>query len=241
MQSTARAKHGQDSGKWRQRGALARTNLQLVFFDLDGTITRRDTLVPYVLSLLMRRPWRLPRLLGVLPALLRFATGNADHGELKGQLLRCALGGLPRRVIDAHTARFVPRLLANGIRADARRAIDAHRSQQDHLVLMSASVDLYVPAIGSALGFSETICSRVRWQGDRLHGALLSPNVRGQEKLVQVRQMRMRFPDARTIAYGNSMPDLPHLDSVDQGWCVNASGKLKAECDRRGIAVVEWQ
>jgi len=212
-----------------------------VFFDLDGTITRRDTLVPYVSSLLLRRPWRLPRLMGVLPTLLRFARGKADHGELKGELLRCALGGLTRRVIDAHTARFVPRLLARGVFADARRAIDAHRSQQDYLVLMSASVDLYVPAIGAALGFSETVCSTVRWKGDRLQGTLASPNVRDQEKLVQVRRLRMRFPDARAIAYGNSMPDLPHLDSVDQGWCVNASGKLKAECDRRRITVVEWQ
>ena len=215
--------------------------MQLVFFDLDGTITRRDTLVPYVTSLLLRRPWRLPRLLGLLPAVLRFATGAADHGELKGQLLRYALGGLPRRVIDAHTARFVPRLLANGLFADARRAIDAHRSQQDHLVLMSASVDLYVPAIGAALGFSETICSKVRWQGERLLGTLASANVRDQEKLLQVRRLRQRFPDARVIAYGNSAPDLAHLDSVDQGWCVNASGKLKAECDRRGIAVIDWR
>lgn len=241
LQPTARATHGQDSGKWRQRSALARTSLQLVFFDLDGTITRRDTLVPYVLSLLLRRPWRLPRLLGVLPALLRFAAGKADHGELKGQLLRSALGGLPRRVIDAHTARFVPRLLANGIFADARRAIDAHRSQQDHLVLMSASVDLYVPAIAAALGFSETVCTKVLWQGERLLGTLASANVRDQEKLVQVRQLRQRFPDARAIAYGNSTPDLAHLDSVDQGWCVNATGKLKADCDRRGITVIDWR
>ena len=79
--------------------------LQLVFFDLDGTITRRDTLFPYVLSLLVRRPWSLPRLLAVLPALLRFATGRADHGELKGQFIRSGLGGLPRAAIAAHTAR----------------------------------------------------------------------------------------------------------------------------------------
>lgn len=215
--------------------------MQLVFFDLDGTITRRDTLVPYVLSLLLRRPWRLPRLLGVLPALLRFLSGKADHGDLKGQLLRCALGGLRRSVLDAHTARFVPRLLARGVFADALRAIDAHRSQQDHLVLMSASVDLYVPAIGAALGFSETICSVVRWQGERLQGTLASANVRDEEKLAQVRRLRMRFPDARAIAYGNSMPDLAHLDSVDHGWCVNATGKLKAECERRRIAVIDWR
>ncbi len=214
--------------------------MQLVFFDLDGTITRRDTLFPYVLSLLLRRPWRLPRLLAVLPTLLRFAAGRADHGELKGRFIRSALGGLPRSVIAAHTSRWVPQLLARGVFADALRAIDAHRSQQDHLVLMSASVDLYVPVIGAELGFDTTVCSTVRWNGDRLDGTLTSANVRDGEKVVQVRRLRLQFPDARAIAYGNSMPDVPHLDAVDQGWCVNASGALRAECERRQIHVIEW-
>lgn len=214
--------------------------LQLVFFDLDGTITRRDTLFPYVLSLVLRRPWRLPRLLAVLPVLLRFARGRADHGELKGQFIRSGLGGLPRTVIAAHTTRWVPKLIARGVFADAMRAIAAHRSQQDHLVLMSASVDLYVPAIGAALGFTETVCSQVDWSGNRLRGTLTGANVRGQEKLLQVRRLRNQFPDARVVAYGNSMPDVPHLDSVDVAWCVNASGKLRAECERRQIRVVDW-
>ncbi len=214
--------------------------MQLVFFDLDGTITRRDTLAQYVLSLLLRRPWRLPRLLAVLPTLLRFINGRADHGELKGCFIRSALGGLPRAVIDAHTARWVPGLIARGVFADALRAIDAHRSQQDHLVLMSASVDLYVPAIGAALGFSETVCSKVGWNGDRLQGMLTGANVRGEQKLLQVRRLRQQFPDARVIAYGNSTPDVPHLDAVDQAWCVNASGRLRSECEQRRINVVAW-
>lgn len=215
--------------------------MKLVFFDLDGTVTRRDTLVPYVLSLVLRRPWRLVRMVAVLPMLLRFAMGRANHGQLKGALIRSALGGLPRDVVSAHTSRWVPELLARGVHADALRAIAAHRSQNDHLVLMSASVDFYVPAIGAALGFNETVCSTVRWSGDRLHGELTSENVRGDEKVVQVLRLRQQFPDARTVAYGNSMPDVPHLDVVDQGWCINASGKLRAECERRRINIVDWK
>ena len=63
----------------------------------------------------------------------------------------------------------------------------------------------------------------------------------GDEKVVQVRRLRQQFPEARTVAYGNSMPDVPHLDVVDQGWCINASGKLRAECERRRINIVDWQ
>ncbi len=215
--------------------------MQLVFFDLDGTITRRDTLVGYVFGLLLRRPWRWPRLLGVLPSLLRFALGHADHGELKGSLIRCALGGLTRRELADWTAAWVPRLVAHGMFDDAKRAIAAHRAQGDRLVLMSASVDLYVPAVGAALGFDDVVCSPVRWQGERLVGTLAGPNCRDAEKLRQLRRIRALYADARCIAYGNSRPDLPHLDAVDQGWCVNATGRLRAECEQRNISVVEWK
>lgn len=215
--------------------------MQLVFFDLDGTITRRDTLIGYVAGALLRRPWRLPRLLGVLPTLWRFLWGRADRGDLKGSLIHCALGGLQRRTLARWTTQYVPRLLARGVRADALRAIEAHRSQRDHLVLMSASVDLYVPEIGRALGFTETVCSVVHWTGDRLDGRLDGPNCRGERKAALTREYRARFPDARSIAYGNSTADLPHLDLVDQGWCINARGALRAECARRRITVVDWR
>lgn len=215
--------------------------MQLVFFDLDGTITRRDTLIGYVSGALLRRPWRLPRLLGVLPTLCSFLLGRADRGALKGSLIHWALGGLGRHEIEQWTSQYVPRLIRRGVFADALRAIDAHRSQQDHLVLMSASVDLYVPAIGRALGFSESVCSMVRWDGERLDGRLEGPNCRDERKAAIVREYRERFPEAHSVAYGNSAPDLPHLEIVDQGWCVNAKGALRAECQRRGIIVVEWQ
>ncbi len=214
--------------------------LQLVFFDLDGTISRRDTLVPYIIGFLLRRPWRLPRLLLAAPAAFRYAFGSKDRGALKGALIHAAMAGATNAEVAAWTAAFVPNLLERGLFADAKRAVEAHRSQGDHLVLMSASVDLYVPDIGKALGFSETVCSRVRWNGDRLDGHLISANCRDVEKVRFFNEIQKRFPDTRTIAYGNSSPDLPHLDKADQGWMVNPGSRLRAECERLGISPVQW-
>ncbi len=213
--------------------------MQLVFFDLDGTISRRDTLVPYLVGFLVRRPWRLPRLVLALPAVVQFI-GRRDRGALKGALIHAVMGGLKPAEVSAWTADFVPRLIERGLFADALRAIEAHRCAEDHLVLMSASIDLYVPDIGKALGFNETVCSRVRWTQDRLDGRLIGANCRDVEKARLFREIRLRFPDDRTIAYGNSSPDLPHLDLADQGWMINATGRLLAECERRKIGVLAW-
>ena len=48
--------------------------MQVALFDLDGTITRHDTLFPYVLRVCLRHPGRLLRVLRRMPgALLRYA------------------------------------------------------------------------------------------------------------------------------------------------------------------------
>jgi len=213
----------------------------LAIFDLDGTITRHDTLFPYVHHFLHRHPLRAPGALRVLPALVRFATGNLDHGGLKATFIRGTLGGCTRAQIDAWTARFVPRLIARGLFADARSAIDRHRGAGDTLVLMSASVDLYVPTIARALGFSECICTAVRWHGDRLDGALASPNRRGPEKARCLAALRARFPQMPIVAYGNAASDLEHLRLADHAVLVNGSARARRDAVAAGIGTVTWR
>ena len=132
---------------------------RLVFFDLDGTVTRRDTLLPYVLAYAARSGWRLLAALRTLPTLLAFLIGRADHGALKGSLLHCAMGGATRSEIEAWNARYLPRVLQQDVFPAAREAIASHASAGDHLVLMTATVDLYAVELGRRLGFDEVISS----------------------------------------------------------------------------------
>jgi len=215
--------------------------VNLAVFDLDGTITRHDTLFPYVWGFLKRRPWRCPGLLFVLPTLVQFALKRADHGQLKSALIRATLRGCTRAEIDAWTARFVPNLLAHGLFADALDRIAAHCAQGDRLVLMSASTDLYVPAIARELGFAEVVCTGVRWNGDRLSGELTTPNRRGAEKAHCLRDLRAHHPGLATTAYGNARSDLEHLRLADKAVLVNGTGRARREAARDGIACVDWR
>ena len=212
----------------------------LVVFDLDGTLTRRDTLTGYVFGLLARHPGRWWRVLGVLPALLRFGLGRADHGELKGALLHAALGGLSRAQIARWTERYVPRLIRRGMFAEGLAEVGRHRDAGHHLVLMSATVDLYVPAIATALGFDEWVCSRVCWQGDQLDGRLDGPNIRDREKTRCLRELIARFPRRRVMGYANSQPDLDHLRLVDKAVLVNAGKRLRQAAVNLPVDFKTW-
>jgi HAD superfamily hydrolase (TIGR01490 family) len=216
-------------------------DVTLVVFDLDGTITRHDTTMPFLFGYLVRHPWRVPRLVAVLPAALRFVFGAHDRGALKGALLHHALGGLPHRDIDQWAARFTARLCGRGLFAEALQAIGEHRAAGHHLVLMSASVDCYVPRIGALLGFAETICTKVRWNADgTLDGRLASANLRDQEKARQLQALQARLQPTATIAYGNSTTDLPHLRLASEGFFINGRA-VTIPSDGANIKVVEWR
>lgn len=213
----------------------------MAVFDLDGTITPRDTLLPYVWGYLVRHPWRLPRLVGVVPACVRFLLGRADHGELKSAFIRMTLGGVRRAQLAPWTSRFVRELSAHGVLAEATKHIARHRAHGDFLVLLSASTDLYVPQVGRALGFAETICTGVEWDADRLVGRLTTPNRRGEEKVHCFERLRAQHPRRLFAAYANAGSDLPHLRMAERPLLINGGRRARAAAARYGIPTATWR
>jgi phosphatidylglycerophosphatase C len=210
--------------------------MRLVVFDLDGTITYRDTLLPYVTGFLARAHRSRLRMAGVVPTLAAFAVGAADHGAVKSAFIRSTLGGATRGALAAWTTEFVQWVITQGSSKAALDTVRAHREAGDRLVLMSASTDLYVPQIGAALGFNETLCTGVAFDAaDRLDGALTTANRRGPEKVRCFQALRQQHPGIASIAYGNSASDLAHLALADSPRLVNASPRTIREAAALGI------
>lgn len=211
----------------------------LAIFDLDGTVTRHDTMWPFISGFLARhrsRWWRLPL---CLAPFLRYLLADRDRGALKGAVMRLTLGGATRAALEDWAAHFTQQLLRTGLYGEALTRIAKHRRAQTHLVLLSASPDLYVPMIARALGFDECICTEVRWRADgTLDGALASANRRGAEKARCVQALLGRYQPLLSQAYGNSRADLEHLRLVSAGTYVN--GRPQDVIKMPSIRVVRW-
>jgi phosphatidylglycerophosphatase C len=225
-----RGSHGADAGPVR-----------LAMFDLDGTITRRDTLFPYVMGFPTSVARKALGMLALVGTLLLFMIGRRDHGQVKAAFIHLTLAGETRARVESWTARFVPALLERGVLSDALNAIAQHKQEGAHLVLMSASTDLYVPAIGAALGFHEVICTGVRWDGDRLDGRLATPNRRGKEKTRCFEALCREHPGTTTAAYGNAGSDLEHMALADRPLLVNAPLSARRKAAHLGIPYAHWR
>ena len=223
---------------------IALTRPCLAVFDLDGTLTWRDTFVPFLIGYALRHPrlvrtWRAPM------AALAYGA-HRDRGLLKSDVIRAVMGGDARPRIDAWCEKFVARLMRRqAFRPAALAILEAHRAAGDHLVLLSASPDLYVPRVGSLLGFERTLCTELTWDAtgpgpERLEGALRTANRRGEEKSRCLAWLRSQYPGMAIVAYGNSASDLPHLREADRALLVNGNAKARRSAAASGLAVAEW-
>jgi HAD superfamily phosphoserine phosphatase-like hydrolase len=214
--------------------------VRVAVFDLDGTITRQDTFVPYLRGWLRRHP-RPGYVRPVIAACLRYTLTGPDRGRLKSDLLRACMSGATMDAVQRWTAEFVARLGDAELCPGALAAIARHLEAGDRLILLSASVDLYVPDVGRRLGFEETICTGVAWRDGRLDGSLTTANRRAGEKRHCIEILRDRFPGARFAAYGNSGADLAHMTAVEEPLLVNAGPRLRRAARKLGIRSEEWR
>jgi phosphatidylglycerophosphatase C len=213
---------------------------RLALFDLDGTLTRRDTFGPFVLGLLLRRPARWLRVPLLLVPLLGYLAGRLDRGGLKGAILHLLFAGLPRAVIEPWANTFAARTARRAMHAEGVAALKAHVAAGDHVVVLSASPDLYVPVLARELGAHEVHCTAIRWNGDRLDGRLAGPNRRDTEKDRVLDALRAAHPGLPVIAYGNSGADLIHMRRCERAVYVNARPALAARLQAQGIRCVRW-
>jgi phosphatidylglycerophosphatase C len=212
----------------------------VALFDLDGTLTWRDTLLPFLGGFLRNHPGRLFGLWRLPGALARYWQ-DRDRGALKSRVIRMVMHNENRALLEAWAESFVNDLKSRrGFRPLALAILEAHRAAGDHPVLLSASPDLYVIHIGRLLGFERTLCTELTWDGDLLDGQLKSQNRRGAEKLRCLSWVREQYRGLPVIAYGNSASDLDHMCQADRALLVNgnsAARRLAAKC---GVPVSSW-
>ncbi len=214
---------------------------RVAVFDLDGTVTRSDTYLAFLLRYLRARPQRLIRCIGLPAVLALYAAKLKTNSFVKQQFLAAVFGGVSRAEMERASAVFVKRILADQVRPAALERIRAHREAGDRVVLATASFDVYVDMLAQRLGVDEVVSSRVGWTADgRVSGQLDGANCYGPEKLRRVTAVLGQRPTETVVAYSDSHADLPLLNWADEPYAINPTETLAAIADQTAMPVLDW-
>ncbi len=199
----------------------------LALFDFDGTLTRRDTMLPFLRAAV--GPAAFARALAASsPWLVGYAAGLIRNDSAKERLLTASLAGRRIDGLRASGAAFardaVPKLLRDDMMAEFHRRRDEGRI----CILVSASLDLYLEPWAHGAGFAYVISSRLALdETGRATGKLAGGNCHGPEKVARIRGwLATQDEIGHCVAYGDSSGDAPMLDMADQGFWVGSDGRL---------------
>jgi phosphatidylglycerophosphatase C len=183
-------------------------------FDVDGTLTTRDCVTPFLYRTvglraalaLVRQPVRVSR-----------ALARRDRDSIKA-VVCTAFAGMEARAVDARGDAFAREIERRWLRPDTFARLQQHRELDHAVVLVSASLDPYLVPFGSSIEATATLCTELERDAQGvLTGRLAVPNCRGPEKVRRLERWLAAsgITDAVVWAYGDSAGDDALLARAD--------------------------
>lgn len=209
-------------------------------FDLDVTLTRYDTYLPFMAGYLHRHPRRalgLPQ----LPLRLLAFWNWGDRDWVKASFLKSAVGGEPRKRVEAWAEDFAAQIHRRALRPSGLQRLRWHQERGDRVIIASASFDVYVNEVARLLNVDEVLATRMQWNGSDRVAGIAGRNCRDIEKLARVRALLGRGCDGSGVtAYSDSHADLPLLSWAETGVAVCPSRRLTHQVGGLGLEVQHW-
>jgi phosphatidylglycerophosphatase C len=185
-------------------------------FDFDKTLSTRDNVLPFLCTAAGKRRviWAIVR---AYPRLFQAWLDEKQRDGAKAALVRGTLTGYDAARLDEVATRFAADVVARHMRTDVVNRIEWHRQQGHQLVIVSASLTVYLEPIAARLGGFDAVLATDLEVGDDglLTGELIGPNVRGAEKVRRLDAWLGNRP-AFVWAYGDSSGDRELFARADQ-------------------------
>jgi phosphatidylglycerophosphatase C len=188
-----------------ERAASPPSDEPVVAFDFDGTLTIRDSFTAFLKWRAGPLGWAIGAL-RLAPAALAYAF-NRDRGQIKAAAVREFLKGATRERLEADARAFAQQHSRSLLRPDALATWKRWRNEPVRLVIVTASPEFVVAPFARGLGADALIATEFVFDDqDRITGDYVSPNCRGPEKVVRLKQAF--GPDFELkAAYGDTTGD----------------------------------
>lgn len=213
------------------------------FFDLDKTIISRSSTLAFAPS--FYRYGLISRAQAVRGAIaqLAFRIGGADHQQMeriKEQLTDLCRGWSADRVAEIVTAHLAETIMPI-VYTEARSLLHAHREAGRDVIIVSTAGQEMVGPIGTMLGASGIIATRLRVADGRYTGEL-DFYAYGAAKASRMRELAAErgYDLADCFAYSDSATDLPMLEAVGHPHAVNPDRELRKLARERGWPVLAF-
>jgi HAD superfamily hydrolase (TIGR01490 family) len=203
----------------------------LVLFDFDGTLTKGDTMLPFL--------WHCSSGIGFMRRIFEvmiqfvglFVAGKWQPGRAKEILIGRFFKGISAPQIRVWGRNFcekrLPKLLEPVTIAEMKR----HQDAGAQVWVVSASCNLWLETFcaDNRLGL---LCTELGMQNEMCTGKFATPNCNGAEKVRRIKAAIDLTQFSKIVAYGNTSGDMPMLSLATEAWWVRGKSITPLKMDQ---------
>jgi len=189
---------------------------KIIFTDLDGTLTLRDTYHIFIfhnLTLMMI----LKNYIGIIMMGLKYIFGFMSKEEVKRSSFKMFFSNYNTK---KDIGNFISKIPWNH---KIKNIVDAKKNEGYKVMLVSASPDVYLPYICEYLGYDGFLATKTLKDGDNLTGFFDGAVCNHEEKTRRIKEYLGDNKPKHTLSYGNSLGDYPMLAFCDESYFVKKS------------------
>ena len=186
---------------------MSGTDQIVAAFDVDGTLTVRDCVRPFLERLGGRRSLAVAA--GRRPIDTSVGLARRDRDRIKDVIVGGVYRGRTVDEVDEQGRMFAQTIMSSLLRSDTLARLRWHQDAGHRTVLVSASLRAYLDPLAESLGIERALCTDVAVVEGRYVDRLQGNNCRGPEKLVRLRAWLAAtgLGEATIWAYGDSAGD----------------------------------
>jgi phosphatidylglycerophosphatase C len=193
----------------------------LAIFDLDGTLTRRNSFLAFIRSThsngaifgktILLSPW-----------LILFISGIYDAQKMKERVLAAFYKNRTKDSLEKAGNDFCEKTLPQILRNDVYQRMKWHQQQDHEVVMLSASCSIWL-ARWCWNENAKLIASKMAYEDGRATGKLEGNNCVGPEKKIRLLAEYDLSIFDRIYAYGNRRSDRHYIDLADEKYYVGSA------------------
>lgn len=182
-----------------------RKSVNLAFFDFDGTITTKDTFSDFM-KFSASPARKAVCIVALAPLMLAYRARWVSASTARPLAARFAFGYFGAHKLRDLGRQYAAEVLPSCLRARALDQIRWHQQQGDKVVVVSASLDVYLRPWCSDIGV-ELICTCLEERSGKFTGRYVEKDCSGAQKVLRIRSAYDIDSFSDVYAYGDTSED----------------------------------
>lgn len=201
---------------------------RLAIFDVDYTLTKRETLMELYLFMLKKNPKLLKHLPGTIAAGILYALKIYNAGRAKQVFIRF-LEGIHEGEMEALVKEFYEKRLSKILYKDAIDTMRKLKSEGCKIYLISASPEIYLNELYNIEEVDMIIGTRLKMDNGAYKSTFEGENNKGEEKVKRLKEVlrkeNLQVDFRNSYMFSDSLSDLPLFKLVGNAYLINSRKK----------------